>query len=116
MSRKWWAVVGVVVAAGLVSSTSWFLADRPGITHANFRRIREGDTAAQVEEVFGVPSCAPPDYHRDRLPRGHRREVWEGEAGAAIVTFDAAGQVVTAVWDDYSLSLLDRVRRALHLR
>lgn len=54
--------VGAVVLLGGLALFHWLTAPTPGVTWDNFRRLRKGMSARQVEALLGKP----PDGERQR--------------------------------------------------
>jgi hypothetical protein len=52
--------VGLALVALGLAVTDWALGPRPGVTEANFRRVREGMTLAEVQGIFGGPGKLSP--------------------------------------------------------
>ena len=81
---------------------------RSGITKANFDRIEDAMTAAQVEEIFGEKG---------------QTERWDGAgwfswtapdgSGALVIFFE--DRVSQKWWNDSQETFLKRIRRWLHL-
>jgi len=101
---------------------------RPGLTQANYERIRDGMTFQQVEDRLGGP---PGNYSRipdkeaglwtidPNRPGLNRqffigREVWIGDELAVAVWFDERGRVVRKEsYPTLGRSLLQRLRDLL---
>jgi hypothetical protein len=83
------------------------LPPSPGVTRANFDRIQEGMTTAEVEEIFGqkgVPLWSP------------RALLWASDDGSEVdVDFGVVGCVQTKIWVSSNETFLDKLRRWLHL-
>jgi hypothetical protein len=81
--------------------------DRPGVTKANFDRIEYGMTKEQVEEIFG----------REGVPLWSPRELlWASDDGSEIeVDFGVVGCVQNKIWVSSNETILDKIRRWLHL-
>ena len=126
--RRWrlWVAGG----AGLAALAILWLACalRPGITQANYERIRVGMTLPEVEDRLGGP---PGNYSRipdkeaglwtidPNRPGLNRqffigREVWIGDELAVAVWFDERGRVVRKEsYPTLGRSLLQRLRDLL---
>jgi hypothetical protein len=105
-----------------ISVLLWLDSQRPGVTRANFERLQEGMTKAQVEALLNGPPqhITPSGKNYSRLQNGtlligQTKEVWGGEQGAAIVVFDEQGGLLYKDWHDSPESFLDRIRRMIHL-
>lgn len=85
--------------------------DRPGVTKANYDRIKRGMTKAEVEEVFGETS----DLGM-RLNSAITYEWRHTDGSCAEVTFSLGGLAARKQWHDSNESFLDRIRRWLHLQ
>ena len=95
--------LAIVVVLGVLS----VLPSRPGVTKANFERIEEGMTKAEVEGIFG----------REGKMGGVKLWMfWEADDGseAGIAFIDDC--VVSKRWHDSTETILDKIRRWLHLR
>ncbi len=95
----------IVVTLGVLA----MLPPRPGVTKANFDRIEKGMTRAEVEQIFDG---------KGEMARLHA--IVEGNWGAddgsfAIIEF-LEGCVVRKSWHDSDETILDKIRRWLHLR
>jgi hypothetical protein len=104
------------------------LPPRPGITRANYERLREGMTVQQVEGILGG---SPGNYSRfsdkeaglwaldfedPELSRQYfrGREVWVGDELAVAVWFNDGGLVRRkAAFDIVEPTFLERLRRLL---
>jgi SmpA / OmlA family len=124
---------GLLACLGLLGLVALSLTwPRPGVSRANYDRIRYGMTQEAVEAVLGGP---PGDYtsnaydwswvlnHRG-YPTGHSCRTWTADHEAIRIRFDGDGQLVFKDWNafrggrlisDGSESVLDKVRRWLGL-
>jgi hypothetical protein len=84
--------VGLALVALALAVTDAALGPHPGITEANFRRIRPGMTLAEVEGILGQ---AGDSYDCTKLL------VWGQNQNRIIVQIDRHGQVRRAVWVPY---------------
>jgi hypothetical protein len=118
-----------LLGAGLLALLGvaiWTMLPRPGISKANFDRLRQGMTQEDVEVVLGPPSGTSPSrpipgYAEMAYRTWHgggkekRTFCWEGGSRTIIVGFQASGQVCWAVW--YAVppggTPFDRLRRLL---
>jgi hypothetical protein len=117
-------LIGVACLALLTVGTAWLLLHGPGsaITKANFDRIENGMTLAQVEELFGKQGAAFHGYAEHDLLKFPDRDyvrkpyLWENvDRSYAIVVFDENRRVVEkARWEDSPDKLGDKIRRLLH--
>jgi hypothetical protein len=58
MRKKLVLAFGLVVCLGLVALFGWhLLPPKPGVTEANFRRLHQGMSKAQVEAILGGPGA-----------------------------------------------------------
>jgi hypothetical protein len=79
-----------------------------GVTIENFKSIKNGMTAREVERVFGVAGMEYP-------VAGVRTQAWCASDGAlATVRFDRNGRVERAYWFSSSETLFERWRDLLH--
>ena len=96
-----------LVAGAVTLGVLAMLPPRPGVTKANFDRIEKGMTKAQVEEIFGregVPLWTP------------RALLWASDDGSEVeVDFGVVGCVQTKIWVGSNETILDKIRRWLHL-
>jgi hypothetical protein len=111
-------LVACVVGAGGVAA--WYtMTPEPGVTAANFERLRPGMTPKQCESILGGPAS---------LAVGSRLGltlIWVGEAGSVSVFFSPELTAESGVVFDkdgkelrrcpLAPSLLDTIRRLLHL-
>jgi hypothetical protein len=88
------------------------LPPRPGVTKANFERIRKGMTVEEVKEVFGET------HFRIGPAWGKNTWVsfWSDSKRSAAVCFDDDGCVIETQWRLIaSETFLEKLRRWLHL-
>src|SRR6516165_4035326 len=71
----------------------------PGITRANFLRLRSGMSLADTKHLFGTPSVNHASLREGVLP-GASDFVWKGDAGSIVLTFDGLGRPVRSEWVD----------------
>ena len=82
----------------------------PGVTKANFDRIREGMTYDEVEHILGQEGI-----HRER--REAVLYYWEADNGSqAWIQFQGDFCVVEKRWHDSDETFFDKIRRWLRLR
>jgi hypothetical protein len=89
------------------------LPPRPGVTKANFDRIQEGMTQAEVEVIFDKPGEVREVVRWSLMLR------WRSDDGAvATVSFSGDDELVvhSKTWTDSDETILDRIRRWLHLK
>jgi hypothetical protein len=83
------------------------LPPSPGVTKANFDRIQDGMTRAEVEQILGG---------KGKMGGVKLWRFWEGNDGseAGIAFIDDC--VTEKRWTIYNETILDKIRRWLHLR
>jgi hypothetical protein len=87
MSRRVYLLgVGLVLVALGLAFTDWALSLQPGVTEANFRRIRVGMTMAEVAAILGQPGPRQPRADRNGVRVEGGLHVWRGQDGAYILT------------------------------
>jgi hypothetical protein len=117
--RRLLLVVGAVVLLGVAGFVLlvWLTKPTPGVTWDNFRRLREGMSPKDVEALLGEPYDVE-DY------RTYTNRYWRGEEVVKIsleftedgLKFGVAGHGLGPVEGLHTdESLLDRIRRWLHL-
>jgi hypothetical protein len=108
--------VGFVAFAGIVLGMLAMLPPRPGVTKANFDRIENGMTMVEVEKIFGGKGHEILIPATDSVFVGFR--VWfawtASDGSGAVITFSHNG-VEHKGWEDSTETILDRIRRWLHL-
>jgi hypothetical protein len=85
------------------------LPPRPGVTKANYDRIEEGMSLAEINAILG----RPPD-----MVEGGAEEMWHGwigEDGFVHVVFAGDSTFVRKEWRDSPRTLSEKVRQWLHL-
>ena len=109
--------VGVLAVLGMAGMVVWESQPRPGITRANYERIREGMTLVEVEAILGRPGDGfggDGDTPRVRF--------WQGDHVKVTVWFDTDGCVEAGwcgtgeeEWEPLTEDegFLDRLRRLL---
>ena len=106
MTKKRMALLAVLpFTVAVIIGVLAMLPPRPGITKANFDRIQDGMTLAEVERIFGPRT-------RDRDPV----HIWiaDDESSFAVVGF-ADGAVDSKIWEDSEETFPDKIRRWFHL-
>jgi hypothetical protein len=89
MSRRLYRLgVGLALVALALGFTDWALSLRPGVTEANFRRIRPGMKVAEVEAILRARG--------GRIFDGANVFLWGDDAGVVWVWTDDHGRVVSA--------------------
>ena len=116
--RRWLAVAGVLgVAACMTLLVLALMPAGPGVTKANFDRIKAGMNRAEVEELFGRP--ADTRSLHGGLKIRHTVEIWRGvEGDASIISDESRGVVADERFHEWSPrheGILQRVRRWLRL-
>ena len=96
-----------VVVLGVLS----ILPPRPGVTKANFDRIEKGMTLGEVELIIGQRGLLA--YRWDGIVSGGH---WEAEDGSSTAIMFVDGCVDDKRWLDSDETILDKIRRWLHLR
>ncbi len=115
MTKKRLALIAVLpLTVAVILGALAMLPPPPGVTKANFDRIQDGMTKAEVEEIFGT---GPASGWRGTEVEGETWGWWEGEdePGAEISFNDE--RVSRRLWfsDPKMETVLARVRRWLHL-
>ena len=106
--------LAIVVTFGVLA----LLPPRPGITKANFDRIQAGMKKTEVEQIFGGKGKSSP--FRALVVRrdfdGGAVMCWDSDIGswAGILFVDEC--VLEKQWHNSNETILDRIRRWLHLR
>jgi hypothetical protein len=112
--------LGLLALLGLAGGLFAFLYPWPGVTGANFERIQEGMTLAEVEKILGGPP-------HDRGPIINEADLRNGpgpQSRDTIASWTANGITVFVKLDEQSLvkatarlgveeTLTDRLRRLL---
>jgi hypothetical protein len=75
--------VGLALVALALAFTDWALSLRPGVTEANFRRVRPGMTLAEVEALLGGKAGRKAFLNHGEGYLG----LWAGPDGTAHVVF-----------------------------
>jgi hypothetical protein len=116
MTRKRCYLISAAVLAAFVGIALGVLAmlpARPGVTKANFERIKEGMTLAEVEALFGEPSFRFAEFEDS----GIRNWVASNRILASVL-FDPNGRVVRKewwAWPQPQENLVDKIHRWLRL-
>ncbi len=114
--------VGVAVAI-----LSAVIANRSGINRANWRKVRDGMTEADVTKIFGCPPgtytatpVAPNENLAHYPPRDGYDRVWHGEGCTIVVRFDGQGRKMYGLclearqWYDWFPEAAQRLGIRLH--
>jgi hypothetical protein len=102
------AVLSLAVAVTVLVMLPAMLPPRPGITKANFDRIQDGMTLAEVEAIFGGKKV----FYG---PFSGPFDVWVADDGSLARIYFSDECVENVYWDDSEESTLDKIRRWLHL-
>jgi hypothetical protein len=93
--------LAIAVTLGVLA----MLPSRSKVTKANYDRIQEGMTKAEVEEIFGP---------QGRLIHG-RCSYWGAGDGSGMKIWFENDCVIDMQWIDSNETFLDKFRRWLHL-
>jgi hypothetical protein len=85
---------------------------RPGVTKANFDRIQDGMTKAEVERLLGGTGLP---FHGFANQEPLRTFVWSGDDGSIAFVEITDNSVVSKQWRPSTESITDKLRRWLHL-
>src|SRR5262245_13437711 len=126
--RLWRQLMAVGAGLAVLPLLGYAFSVRPGLTQANYGRIREGMTLQEVENLLGGP---PGNYSRipdkeaglwtidPNRPDLNRqffigREVWIGDELAVAVWFDEQGRVARKEsYETLDRNFLQRLRDLL---
>lgn len=115
--RRLLLIASLPLAVGVALVVLAMLPPRPGVTRANFDRIKEGMQLEEVEEIFGGPGHRLPigagGVHSSVSPYS-----WRSEDGAtAVIWIESPRSAVlgSKEWTDSTESLVQKIRRWLHL-
>ena len=98
--------LAVAVALGVLS----ILPSRHGVTRANFDRIETGMPKAEVVAIFGEKGQP---WHG--APEVGKAMFWIASDGSFALVMFVDECVVIKQWDDSNETVLDKIRRWLHL-
>jgi hypothetical protein len=104
-NRLFLIVAATAVCVGVALGVLAMLPPHPGVTPANFARIENGMTRAEVYEIFGRPGM--PWFTK----RGWER--WDAGDGSWTAIEFRADCVVDRMWHDSPESTFDKIRRWL---
>ena len=107
MTRKRIILIAALPLAVIVTLCVLATLHRSHVTKANFDRIQEGMTKAEVEQIFGEKGEW--DAEIDRL-------VWQADDGTWASVWFIDGCVTQTNWLNPNETLLEKIRRWLHLR
>ena len=101
----------IAMALGILA----MLPPTPGVTKTNYDRIEMRMTKAEVEAIFGGPTDVKTFTTADEITTITHDwfQLDQGKAVAHIAFKD--GLVVEKQWDSVPESVLDKIRRWLHL-
>jgi hypothetical protein len=103
----------LVLVTGLLIVKDFMATAAPGVTKANFNRIKEGMTLEEVQEVMGNLGS---EFKAFQMADGRRFFVWSGEGGLISATFDRNDCVINESWSDFDEPPLDKLARWLRLQ
>jgi hypothetical protein len=113
MSKGLFIRAGILAACvALALAVLATLPPRAGVTKANYDRIEEGMTLAEVQELFGKAGFVFHGYPN----KPALAYCWENEGRSlAILFFDENGKVVEkANWAESTESIGDKMLRLIH--
>jgi hypothetical protein len=115
-----WTLTGTIFAGfvciGLIGFQNVFVSQRPGVTKANFDRIKEGMTRAEVEGVLGKCEVWPTAI---TVGGGILSfEKWKGDDGARanLVLFDGIVAGDPKTWTPSTETITEKLCRWLRLK
>jgi len=85
----------------------------PGVTKANFDRIKVGMTVAEIEMVFGESATFDGDETGSHLADWHQMPGVAGGAVARVVLVN--GVATQTIWFESTETFAEKARRWLHL-
>jgi hypothetical protein len=88
------------------------LPPRPGVTKANFDRVKEGMTLAEVEEIFGRVR----DLQGASPVEGTVLMFWQETDGSWARIEFLDDRVSATVWGDSDQTIINKIRRWLHIQ
>jgi hypothetical protein len=91
--RKWRSLVGGLVVLVAILGLTLLILARPNptgrVTQANYNRLHEGLTRAEVEGLLGSGH----ELYSPDSPYAGRLLAWQGEELGILVVFDTSGRV-----------------------
>jgi hypothetical protein len=109
--RRILLIASLPLAVGVIIGVLAMLPPRPGITMANFNRIRSGMTESDVEEIFGEEGVEMVYFIAGDEPQKDWIH-WDATAKIGFLN----GRVVAKVWmGDEPETLVEKMCRWLHL-
>lgn len=112
--RRLLLIATVPLTIALTLGVLAMLPPRPGVTKANFDRIRIGRTLVEVQEIFGTKGFI---FTIDiPFPEGTTWRVWQADDGSNVQIGFVDDCVVGGEWNDSNETTLDKLRRLLHLQ
>jgi hypothetical protein len=79
--------VGIALLGLGLAFTDRVLSLRPGVTEANYKRLRVGMTMAEVAAILGQPEPRQPQVNSNGVRIEGGLHVWRGQDGAYVLTF-----------------------------
>jgi hypothetical protein len=112
MAKRRFIYAGIFAACvALLLAVLAALSSRTGVTKANYDRIAEGMTLAEVQKIFGKEGIVFHGFPNETA----RAYCWENaDRSLAILFFDDNSKVVEkAKWADSTESIVDKIRRLI---
>ncbi len=119
MRKRYFISAGIMAASlGLALVILAVLPSGPGVTKTNFSRIEKGMTLEEVEAVLGraadgehvpIPVISAPIPCPPTLPE------WVSSDGSRVIVEFSDGLVTDAYWQDSTETIMQKLRRWLHL-
>ncbi len=110
--KRFLLIAAVPLAIAVTLGVLALLPARPTVTKANFDRIDTGMTLAEVEQILGKKGelALNETQNQDRLT------VWAADDGSKAYICSSDDCVTIALWNSSNETLLEKIRRWLHLR
>jgi hypothetical protein len=89
--KRWYVWLGLVLLLGLAGSVALICSGRGRITQANFDRIQEGMTEAEVIAILGEPMGQIATMSRNPSLPPISGPVWKDRGSQIVVFFDQSG-------------------------
>jgi hypothetical protein len=105
----------VCVALGVLVMVSAMVPPSPGITKANFNRIQDGMMLAEVEEIFGHGGVSIDGQKTEQFAAGEGYLFWRADDGSSASIEFEDDCVTRKDWHESNETILDKLRRWLHL-